>query len=88
MIKMLIIGLFSINLFSIVFGQCLQENNFSNFRTRSYEVGEIVSIEDQLMEFDVCYGNYDEGVFKMADFNHNLNGGNYKVSMMRINATW
>ena len=88
MIKILITVLFSINFFSIVFGQCLQENNFSNFRTRSYEIGEIVSIEDQLMEFDVCYGNYDEGVFKMADFNHNLNGGNYKVSMMRINATW
>ena len=85
MIKMLIIVLFSINLFSIVFGQCLQKNNFS---TRSYEIGEIVSIEHQLMEFDVCYGNYEQGVFKIADFNHNLNGGNYQVSMIRINATW
>ena len=85
---MLIIILLSINLFSIVFGQCIQENNFSNFRTRSYEIGETVSIEHQLMEFNVCYGNYDEGVFKMANFNHNLNGSNYKVSMIRINATW
>jgi len=88
MIRMLITVLISINLLSIVFGQCIQEKNFTNFRTRSYEIGETVSIEHQLMEFDVCYGNYDEGVFKMADFNHNLNGGNYKVSMMRINATW
>ena len=88
MIKMLITVLFSINLFSIVFGQCIQENNFTNFSTRSYEIGETVSIEDQSMEFDVCYGNYDTEIFKMADFNHNLNGGNYKVSMMRINATW
>ena len=88
MIKILITVLFSINLFSIVFGQCIQEKNFTNFRTRSYEIGETVSIEHQLMEFDVCYGNYEEGVFKIADFNHNLNGGNYKVSMIRINATW
>ena len=88
MIKILITVLFSINLFSIVFGQCIQEKNFTNFRTRSYEIGETVSIEHQLLEFDVCYGNYDKGIFKMADFNHNLNGGNYKVSMIRINATW
>jgi len=88
MLKMLITILLSINLFSIVFGQCIQENNFSNFRTRSYEIGETVSIEHQLMEFNVCYGNYDEGAFKMANINHNLNGGNYKVSMIRINATW
>ena len=88
MMKMHITVLFSIIHFSIVFGQCVQENNFSYFRTRSYEIRETVSIEHQLMEFDVCYGNYEEGAFKMADFNHNLNGGNYKVSMIRINATW
>jgi len=73
---------------NIVLGQCIQEKSYVNLIIRNYEIGDTISIEHQLKEFDVCYGNYKDGIFKMTDFNHNVNGGYYKVSMMRINATW
>ena len=48
----------------------------------------MVSLEDQNLEFPICYGEYPNNVFKLADNNWELNGGNKKITVLRINASW
>ncbi len=67
--------------------QCKALDQISNNRTH-YLVGETISIEDQQMEHDVCYGEYPNDTFRFADVNGDLNGGDYKVIMARLNASW
>ena len=68
---------------------CPTENIINN---RSlYSVGETISIEDQNILFPVCNGsdNYDTGDdFSIADLNGDLNGGEYKITLISMNATW
>ena len=57
----------------------------------TYDIGDIVSNEDQLIEKNTCYpGNdYDVGEsWKLADWNGALNGGNYNVIFIDMAATW
>ena len=54
----------------------------------TYDIGETMSIEDQNLEFDFCYGQYPSETFKFADLNGSLNGGDYKITLVRMNATW
>ena len=67
--------LFSIFIFNFLFSQY-------------YNIGDTVSPVDQILEFPICYGEYPNDVFKLADNNGELNGGNYKVTVLRINASW
>ena len=53
-----------------------------------YNVGQTVSLQDQNLEFPICYGEYPNNVFKLADNNWELNGGNKKITVLRINASW
>ena len=56
-----------------------------------YSVGDTLSLEDQNIEYNVCHsdGNYSIGdIFSFSDLNGNINGGNYKVSLISMNATW
>jgi len=53
-----------------------------------YSVGDTVSLEDQNLEFSICYGEYPNDVFKFSDNNWELNGGNEKITVLRINASW
>tara|TARA_B100001123_G_C14404683_1_gene668225 strand:- start:75 stop:344 length:270 start_codon:yes stop_codon:yes gene_type:complete len=56
-----------------------------------YEIGDTLSIADQNKLFSVCNGsgNYSTGdQFKFADYNGNLNGGDYKITVISMNATW
>ena len=34
-----------------------------------YDVGETMSLTDQNVEFDVCYGNYAQDQLKLSHFN-------------------
>ena len=54
----------------------------------TYDIGETMSIEDQNQEFDICYGQYPSETFKFSDLNGSLNGGDYKITLVRMNATW
>ena len=57
----------------------------------TYDIGDIVSNEDQSIEKNTCYaGNgYDVGEnWKLADWNGALNGGNYNVIFIDMAATW
>ena len=53
-----------------------------------YNVGQTVSTADQNLELDVCFGDYPSNELKLADFNGDLNGGNYKVIHIDMAASW
>ena len=56
-----------------------------------YNIGDTLSIEDQNLLFPVCSGadGYNEGdFFSFSDLNGNLNGGDHKLTIISMNATW
>ena len=56
-----------------------------------YEIGEDISISDQELSKSTCWaGNgYDvNDEWKIADWNGDLNGGNYNVIFLEMSATW
>ena len=53
-----------------------------------YNTGQTVSITHQNISFPVCYGDYSSSNLKLADFNGDLNGGDYKVIFIDMSATW
>ena len=53
-----------------------------------YQIGDTMSDEDQNIEYDICYGEYTEEVFKFADINGAMNGGDYKIAVIGLSATW
>jgi len=55
----------------------------------AYKEGDTISLDHQNMEFGYCYPENDIGkTFKLADYNGDLNGGNYKVILMEMSASW
>ena len=68
---------------------CLIENSISN---RSlYNIGDTLSIDDQNMLFPVCNGSGDYSTgdsFSFSDLNGNFNEGEYKITIISMNATW
>ena len=58
----------------------------------AYEVGETISMAHQNMEFDICYGTEldpdNDGVFRFAEYNGDLNGGQYYVIFLEMMASW
>ena len=58
---------------------------------QTYCAGDQVSMEHQLQEFVVCYESsaYEVGdTVKLADFNGDLNGGNYYVIFIAMEVSW
>jgi len=84
--------IFSILLLSFSFSQieyCTTEN-LTNSRS-IYSIGDTLSVEDQNILFPVCNGSgeYSTGdSFSFSDLNGNANGGDYKISIISMNATW
>ena len=68
---------------------CPTDNMFPN---RSlYNIGDMLSEEDQNILFSVCNGsgNYETGDdFSFSDLDGNQNGGDYKITLISMNATW
>ena len=63
---------------------------FTDYRSY-YSVGDTLSLEDQYLEYNVCHsdGNYEVGdSFLFSNYNGAINGGNYKVFLISMNATW
>ena len=85
--RLLLFILLTSSLFSQPF--CPIDNQIMN---RSlYSIGDTISIEDQNILFPVCNGsgNYSTGdSFSFADLNGDLNGGDYKITLISMNATW
>ena len=56
-----------------------------------YNVGDTLSIEDQNIIFPVCNGSGDYAIgdpFSFSDLNGDINGGEYKITLISMNATW
>ena len=56
-----------------------------------YSIGDTLSFEDQSTSYSVCNGsgNYETGdSFSFVDLNGDQNGGNYKITLVSMNATW
>jgi hypothetical protein len=82
---------FIIALFPLLSQQnnCLTEDVVSS---RSiYSIGDTLSVEDQNFLYPVCNGSddYSSGdLFSFSDLNGDTNGGDYKISIISMNATW
>ena len=59
--------------------------------SQNYCAGEQINLEDQNFQFDVCYGSGDYNVgdtWTFADFNGDLNGGDYHIIFIDMSASW
>jgi len=55
----------------------------------AYKEGDTISLDHQNMEFGYCYPESEIGnSFKLADYNGELNGGNYRVILLEMSASW
>ena len=58
----------------------------------AYEVGETISIYNQNKELDICYAaeldTDNDGIFSLAEYNGDLNGGQYFITLIDMSATW
>ena len=83
---------FLILLFSFSFSQVTQCSIENSIIDRSiYDVGDTLSIEDQNVLFPVCNGSGDYSTgdfFSFSDLNGGINGGEYKITIISMNATW
>ena len=84
--------IFLLLFFSFSFSQikaCPIENQIIN---RSiYDIGDTLTIEDQNILFPVCNGSGDYSTgdfFSFSDLNGDINGGEYKATIISMNATW
>ena len=58
---------------------------------QTYCAGDQVSISDQNIEHEVgaAYDGYEVGdMFKLADYNGDLNGGDYYITFIDMSASW
>lgn len=59
--------------------------------SQEYCVGEQISLTHQNIAHSVCAGfeDYDTGSeFKLADYNGELNGGDYSIIVIDMSASW
>jgi len=87
--SIIILSLFITTLFSQEIN-CLLEDSSTNNRS-IYSPGDTLSIEDQNMLFPVCNGSGDYltgDSFSFSDLDGDLNGGDYKITLISMNATW
>ena len=58
----------------------------------SYDVGETVTDSHQNLDFNICYGSEHDingdGLFNFAEYNGDLNGGQYYVIFLEMMTTW
>ena len=58
----------------------------------TYEVGETISMVHQNTDFPICYASEldpnNDGIFNFAEYNGDLNGGQYYVIFLEMMATW
>ena len=61
------------------------------FSQNPYCAGEQISISHQNLDHEVCAGfeDYQTGdTFRLADYNGELNGGNYHIIFIDMSASW
>ena len=64
---------------------------FTTIYTQTYCAGDQIETQHQNTIFEVCYasGDYELGNnWSLADFNGDLNGGDYFITFIDMSATW
>ena len=54
----------------------------------AYEIGDTISIADQQVPHDICYGEYEHDVYMLGDANYLANGGNKQITIIKLSAAW
>ena len=62
----------------------IMDMTVSAIYSQTYDIGDVVSLENQMSAYEVCYGDYPNDSLKLADFNGGLNGGNYVITFIAI----
>ena len=83
MTRPLLLLIFFVSLYAVV-ESC--EPAFQATNRSLYEIGDTLSFEDQNLEFEVCHG--ERNFFKFSDLNGSVNGGDYNIILISMNATW
>ena len=85
--KQAILFLFFAN--TILSSSCLLD--ISNNSRSYYSIGDTLSIEDLAYDYPICNGSdgFELGdSFNFSYLDGDSNGGNYKVTLISMNATW
>jgi len=85
-----------LSIFILLFSSLISQTPYcpieNSINERSiYNVGDTLSVEDQNIIFPVCNGSgdYETGdSFSFSDLNGDINGGEYKITLISMNATW
>jgi len=89
--RLLYLALFISTSFSNSNNSCVL-NDFPQHQFRTeYSIGDTLTMDDQNALYSVCNGadGYETGdFFSFADMNGDLNGGDYKITLISMNATW
>jgi hypothetical protein len=88
MIKALLLFFFFASLYS---NEKSCNPNFHDLDRSLYGIGDTLSLADQSLQFEVCYGEgltNEENIFKFSDLNGSVNGGDYNIILISMNATW
>ena len=54
----------------------------------AYAIGDTISIADQQVPHEICYGEYDNNVYMIGDANYLINGGKKRITIMKLSAAW
>ena len=60
----------------------------SSFLLSNYSIGDIISLEDQQVQNEICYGEYQNDIYSIGDANHMINGGKRQIIIMKLSASW
>lgn len=61
---------------------------FMSFSYSFYEIGDTISLEDQQVQNEICYGEYQNDTYSIGDANHMINGGKRQIIIMKLSASW
>ena len=67
---------------------CWYDVCFLSQRSFYYDIGDTISISDQEMSHEIFYGEYVDDMYKIADANYIINGGNKQITIMKLSAAW
>jgi len=59
-----------------------------SFLLSNYSIGDIISSEDQQVQNEICYGEYQNDIYSIGDANHIINGGKKQITIMKLSASW
>ncbi len=54
----------------------------------AYAIGDTISMADQQIPHEICYGAYNNDVYMIGDANYHINGGNKQITIMKLSAAW